>query len=199
VGPWTHSPGLPQRRRTIELAAARIKVIPPEQIATRLDDRFRLLTGGSRAALERHQTLAALIDWSHDLLSEPERTLLRRLSVFAGGWSLDAAQAVCNGVLAEGTLETIARLADKSMVVVEGPLETAEGRYRLLETIRQYARDKLFASGESEQLRDRHLDYFLRFAEAIDPKLRGAEQLVWLGRVETEHDNLRTAGSMSSG
>lgn len=177
----------------IELAAARIKVIPPEQIATRLDDRFRLLTGGSRAALERHQTLAALIDWSHDLLSEPERTLLRRLSVFAGGWSLDAATSVCDGVLAEGTLETIARLADKSMVVVEGPMETGEGRYRLLETIRQYARDKLLASGESEQLRDRHLDYFLRFAEAIEPKLRGAEQLVWLGRVETEHDNLRTA------
>ena len=177
----------------IELAAARIKVIPPEQIATRLDDRFRLLTGGSRAALERHQTLSALIDWSHDLLSEPERALLRRLSVFAGGWSLDAATSVCDGVLAEGTLETIARLADKSMVVVEGPLETAEGRYRLLETIRQYARDKLLASGESERLRDRHLDYFLRFAEAIEPKLRGAEQLVWLGRVETEHDNLRTA------
>jgi non-specific serine/threonine protein kinase len=177
----------------IELAAARIKVIPPEQIAARLDDRFRLLTGGSRAALERHQTLASLIDWSHDLLSEPERTLLRRLSVFAGGWSLDAAQAVCDGVLAEGMLETIARLADKSMVVVEGPLETAEGRYRLLETIRQYARDKLFASGESEQLRDRHLEYFLRFAEGIEPKLRGAEQLVWLSRVETEHDNLRTA------
>jgi predicted ATPase/class 3 adenylate cyclase len=177
----------------IELAAARIKVIPPEQIATRLDDRFRLLTGGSRAALERHQTLAALIDWSHDLLSEPERVLLRRLSVFAGGWSLDAAQAVCNGVLAEGTLETIARLADKSMVVVERPLETAEGRYRLLETIRQYARDKLLASAESEQVRDRHLEYFLHFAEAIEPKLRGAEQLVWLSRVETEHDNLRTA------
>jgi hypothetical protein len=158
-----------------------------------LDDRFRLLTGGSRAALERHQTLTALIEWSHDLLSEPERVLLRRLSVFAGGWSLDAAQAVCDGVFAEGTLETIARLADKSMVVVEGPLEAAEGRYGLLETIRQYARDKLLASSESEQIRDRHLEYFLHFAEATEPKLRGAEQLPWLSRVETEHDNLRTA------
>jgi predicted ATPase/class 3 adenylate cyclase len=177
----------------IELAAARIKVFPAEQIAARLDDRFRLLTGGSRTALERHQTLKALIDWSHDLLSEPELVLLRRLSVFAGGWSQQAAHDVCDGALPDGTVETIARLADKSMVVIEGSFESAEGRYRMLETIRQYARDKLLASGESEQVRDRHMEYFLRFAEAAEPKLRGSEQLPWLDRVEMEQGNLRVA------
>src|SRR5439155_3559111 len=136
----------------VELAAARITVFPPEQIAARLDDRFRLLTGGSRTALERHQTLKALIDWSYDLLSEPERVLLRRLSVFAGGWSEQAAQEVCDGALPDGTVETIAHLAEKSMVVVEGSFEAAEGRYRMLETIRQYAGEKLLASDESEQV-----------------------------------------------
>jgi len=177
----------------IELAAARTKVFPPEQIAARLHDRFRLLTGGSRTALERHQTLRALIDWSYDLLSEQERALLRRLSVFAGGWSFDAAQAVCGARFGEEVLDTLAHLADKSLVVVEEPIEAVEGRYRLLETIRQYARDKLFESDEAEQVRDRHLDFFISFAEQAEPKLRSAEQLEWLERVETEHDNLRTA------
>ncbi len=177
----------------IELAAARTKLFPPEQIAARLDDRFRLLTGGSRTALERHQTLFALIEWSHHLLSEAERVLLRRLSVFAGGWSFEAAQAVCADGLGDGVLDTLAHLADKSLVVVEEHVEAVEGRYRLLETIRQYARDKVLEAGEAEQVRDRHLDYFLRFAEEAEPKLRGAEQVAWLNRVETEHDNLRAA------
>jgi predicted ATPase/class 3 adenylate cyclase len=176
----------------IELAAARIKVFSPEQIASRLDDRFRLLTGGSRTALERHQTLQALIDWSHDLLSDDERLVLRRLSVFAGGWSLDAAQAVCAEPLGE-VLDTLARLADKSLVTVDESREAAEARYRLLETIRQYARDKLLASGESERIRDRHLEHYLRFAEEAEPHLRTADQLAWLERLETEHDNLRAA------
>jgi predicted ATPase/DNA-binding SARP family transcriptional activator len=177
----------------IELAAARTKVFPPEQIAARLDDRFRLLTGGSRTALERHQTLFALIEWSHHLLSEAERVLLRRLSVFAGGWSFEAAQMVCAEGLSDEVLDLLAHLADKSLVVVEEQVEAVEGRYRLLETIRQYAREKLLASGEAEQARDRHLDFFLRFAETAEPKLRSAEQIEWLERVETEHDNLRTA------
>jgi predicted ATPase/class 3 adenylate cyclase len=175
----------------IELASARTKVFPPEEIAARLDDRFRLLTGGSRTALERHQTLFALIEWSHNLLSEPERVLLRRLSVFAGGWSFEAAQALCGERLHEEVLDLLTHLVDKSLVAVEE--ETEEGRYRLPETIRQYARDKLFESGEAEQVRDRHLEFFLRFAEGAEPKLRSAEQLEWLGRLETEHDNLRTA------
>lgn len=175
----------------IELAAARTKVFAPEQIAARLDDRFRLLTGGSRTALERHQTLRALIDWSYDLLSDEERRVFRQLSVFAGGWSFEAAQAVCGEGIDAEVLDLLTHLVDKSLVVFEE--EAEEGRYRLPETIRQYARDKLFESGEAEPVRNRHLEFFLRFAEETEPKLRGAEQLEWLDRVETEHDNLRTA------
>ena len=175
----------------IELAAARTKVFPAEEISARLDDRFRLLTGGSRTALERHQTLFALIEWSHNLLSEPERVLLRRLSVFAGGWSFEAAQEVCGEGHDDDVLDLLIHLVDKSLVTVEE--ETEEARYRLPETIRQYARDKLYGSGEAEQIRDRHLHYFLHFAETAEPKLRSGEQLEWLERVEAEFDNLRTA------
>jgi predicted ATPase len=175
----------------IELASARTKVFPPEEIAARLDDRFRLLTGGSRTALERHQTLIALIEWSHNLLSEAERVLLRRLSVFAGGWTFEAAQEVCGDGLGTDMLDLLTHLVDKSLVGVEAEME--EARYRLPETIRQYARDKLLESGEAEQVRDRHLDFFIRFAETAEPKLRSGEQLEWLERLETEHDNLRTA------
>jgi predicted ATPase/DNA-binding XRE family transcriptional regulator len=175
----------------IELAAARTKVFHPEEIATRLDDRFRLLTGGSRTALERHQTLFALIEWSHNLLSEPERVLLRRLSVFAGGWSFEAAQEVCGENLNDGVLDLLTHLVDKSLVAVEE--ETEAARYRLPETIRQYARDRLLESGEAERIRDHHLKFFLRFAEEVEPKLRSAEQLEWLDRLQTEYDNLRTA------
>jgi predicted ATPase/DNA-binding SARP family transcriptional activator len=172
----------------LELAAARVAVFSPEEIAARLDDRFRLLTGGSRTALERHQTLRALIDWSHDLLADAERGLFRQLSVFAGGWTFEAAEAVCSEL---NVLNLLTQLVNKSLVMVE---EQAEGtRYRLPETIRQYARDKLFESGEAEQVRDRHLDFFLRFAEAAERKLRSAEQLACLERVEIEHDNVRTA------
>jgi predicted ATPase/class 3 adenylate cyclase len=177
----------------VELAAARTKVFSPEQITARLDDRFRLLTGGSRTALERHQTLLALIDWSHDLLTEDERVVLRRLSVFAGGWSVDAAQAVCREDAGADVLDTLARLADKSLVMVDEWADSTEPRYRLLETIRQYARDKLLATGESERIRDRHLDFYLAFAEEAEPHLRRADQLAWLVRLEVEHDNLRAA------
>jgi predicted ATPase len=177
----------------IELAAARTKVFPPEEIAARLNDRFRLLTSGSRTALPRHQTLFALIDWSHQLLSEGERALLRRLSIFAGSWSFEAAQEVCGDGLGDAVLDTLAHLVDKSLVVVEEQTEGAEGRYRLLETIRQYARDKLLESGEAEQARDRHLEFFLQFAEAAAPNLLGPEQLLWRKRLETEHDNVRAA------
>jgi predicted ATPase/class 3 adenylate cyclase len=177
----------------LELAAARTRLLPPEQIALRLNDRFHLLTGGSRTALPRHQTLLALIEWSYELLSEAERVLLRRLAVFAGNWSLEAAQAVCADGLGEDVLDTLARLADKSLVEVEAPGEATEARYRLLETIRQYAREKLVVAGEMEAIRDRHLDYFVRFAEAAEPKLRTAEQLEWLGRLDANHDNVRAA------
>jgi non-specific serine/threonine protein kinase len=177
----------------IELAAARVKLLPPEQIAARLDDRFRLLTGGHRTALPRHQTLLALIEWSHELLSDAERVLLRRLAVFAGGFSLEAAQAVCGVDLSEETLDTLARLADKSLIEIDTPVEGVEGRFRLLDTMRQYAREKLLQAGEAKTVCERHLEFFLRIAETAEPKLRSDEQLIWLGRLEAEHDNLRAA------
>jgi len=188
----------------IELAAARVRAMPVEQIAARLDDRFRLLTGGSRTALPHHQTLTALIDWSYDLLSEAERALLRRLSVFRGGWTLEAAEAVWapsspNPSPSNGSgngqgrdlLDLLTHLVDKSLVGVEDQL--GEARYALLETIRQYAGDKLTESGEAEPVREAHLAYFLQLAEAAEPKLHSVEQLLWLKRMEAEHDNFRAA------
>jgi predicted ATPase len=147
----------------IELAAARVKVLKAEQIAERLNDRFRLLTGGSRTALPRQQTLRALIDWSYDLLSENEKLLLRRLAVFMGGCTLEAAEQVCNDghIHAEDVLDLLIHLVDKSLVVVdENP---AQLRYRMLETVRQYAREKLLESGEGEKFHTQHIAYFLKF------------------------------------
>jgi predicted ATPase/class 3 adenylate cyclase/Tfp pilus assembly protein PilF len=209
----------------LELAAARLKTLSVEAIAERLDDRFRLLTGGSRTALPRQQTLRALIDWSYDLLSEPERMLLRRLSVFAGGWTLEAAEAVGSSqwsVVSEGSQETegrrqeaggreaaegqgeggfpnpqldvldlLAALESKSLVVYEE--REGEGRYRLLETVRQYCWARLVAAGEVALVRDRHRDYFVELAERAETELQGPHQRVWLERLEAEHDNLRAA------
>ncbi|MSP12042.1 MAG: tetratricopeptide repeat protein [Chloroflexi bacterium] len=177
----------------IELAAARVKTMPVDQIVARLDDRFRLLTGGSRTALPRQRTLQSLIDWSFNMLETSEQTLLRRLSIFAGGWTLEAAEAGCagDGLAAYDVLDLLAQLANKSLVAVE--TQHGVARYRLLETIRQYAQDKLLESGEGEQVRNRHLEYFLKLAEEGDLKLRGQEQMAWLQRFETEHDNLRAA------
>ncbi|HLW48453.1 MAG TPA: tetratricopeptide repeat protein [bacterium] len=177
----------------IELAAARARVLAAEQIAAKLDDRFRLLTGGSSSALPRHQTLQATMDWSYGLLADKERILLRRLSVFAGGWTLGAAEAICAGdcVAATDILDLLTRLVDKSLVMME--VKGAEARYRLLETVRQYGRDRLQELEESKEILGRHLDFFLRLAEEIEPKLEGAEQEVWVNRLEAEHDNLRAA------
>jgi predicted ATPase len=166
----------------IELAAARLRTMSPAQLATRLDDRFRLLTGGSRMALPRHQTLRAVVDWSWDLLDEAERVLLARLSVFAGGATLDAAERVCGG-----DLDVLSALVDKSLVVLDGD------RYRMLETIKAYGAEKLVAAGERDQVVAAHVAYFLTLAEAAEPHLRRAEQLDWLGRLAAEHDNLNTA------
>jgi len=172
----------------IELSASRITVFSPEQIAKRLDDRFRLLTGGSRTALPRQQTLRALIDWSYDLLSEDERALLRRLSVFAGGWTFDAAETICNNV---DVLENLPQLVNKSLVTVND--EGDEPRYFLLETIRQYARDKLLENGEGEGTRNRHLAYFLEMAETAQPEMSLREkELEWIRRFRAEFDNIRT-------
>jgi predicted ATPase/class 3 adenylate cyclase len=149
----------------LELAAARVRVLAVEQVAQRLDNRFRLLTGGSRTALPRQQTLRALIDWSYELLTEAERVLLRRLAVFVGGWTLEAAEEVCSGdgVDKDEVLDLLTRLVDKSLVLVED--QHGAARYRLLETVRQYARDRLLEAGEAEVVRGRHLDWFLRLAE----------------------------------
>ena len=191
----------------IELAASRVKVLPVEGINKRLDDRFRLLTGGSRTALPRQQTLRALIDWSYNLLSDSERALFTRLSAFMNGWTLPAAEAICAGEGIEDyeVLDLLTGLVEKSLVVVEEAFSTEEapsdeeGRYRLLETVRQYARDKLLESGEAEGLRDRHLEWYLGLVEKAEPELRGPDQIEWLNRLETEHDNLRAALEWSLG
>jgi non-specific serine/threonine protein kinase len=177
----------------IELAAARVKVLPVEQILARLDDRFRLLTGGSRTALPRQQTLRAMVDWSYDLLRAPERLLLRRLSVFAGGWALKAAEAVCagDGIAENEVLDLLAQLVDKSLVQAEA--QGGQERYRLLETIRQYGREKLEETGEAERLRNRHFDFFLALAGEAEPRLRRREQLEWWDRLAADQDNLRAA------
>jgi len=177
----------------IELAAARVKAMSVEDIANRLHDRFRLLTGGSRTAMPRQQTLRAALDWSYDLLSDAEQTVLRRLAAFEGGFTMEAAEAVCPGrdVGAADVLDLLTHLVDKSLVVAE---DAPHGvRYRLLETVRQYSRDKLFESGEAADVRTRHRDFFLRLAEEAEPRLTTADELVWLERLEAEHDNMRTA------
>jgi predicted ATPase/class 3 adenylate cyclase len=176
----------------IELAASRVKALTPEQIASRLDDRFRLLTGGSRSALPRQQTLRAMIDWSYSLLSEEEKTLFRRLAVFVGGWTLEAAEAVC-GEERDGldVLDLLTRLADKSLVFLE---ESVGGmRYHRLETIRQYSREKFFETNEVEEIRDRHLDFVVKFVEQADENLKGKDQVLWQKRMSAEQDNLRAA------
>lgn len=179
----------------IELAAARVRVLDPEQIAARLDDRFRLLRSGERGGhLPHQQTLQALIDWSHDLLSEPERVLFRRLGVFVGGRTLEAIEAVCaGGGLDEfEILDLVQQLVDKSLVAVEREAG-AVSRYAMIESVWQYARVKLEDSGEMSVLRDRHLDFFLRLAATAAPQLEGPRQKEWLDRCQAERLNFRTA------
>lgn len=173
----------------IELAAARTRSLTPAQIAHRLDDRFRLLTGGSRTALPRHQTLRAVVEWSWDLLEEHERVALRRLSVFAGGTTLEAAEAVLPGedFAAADVLDLLAGLVDKSLVDVIGSTET---RYRLLETIQAYASERLDDAGEADATADRHARWFIRYTEAEDARLRGPGQIEAINRIAAEHDNL---------
>jgi predicted ATPase/class 3 adenylate cyclase len=178
----------------IELAAARVAVMDVEQIAARLDNRFRLLTGGSRTALPRQQTLRASIDWSYSLLTEQERLLLLRLSVFYGGWTLGLAKEVCgfDGLDEFDLIDGLAQLANKSLILVESKSD-ASTRYRMLETIRQYANEKLLDSDQSEVVRDRHLAAFVRLAWKAEPHLRSHQQVEWLDRLETEIDNIRSA------
>ena len=184
----------------IELAAARLRTMSVDQLAGRLDDRFRLLTGGSRTALPRHRTLRAVVDWSWELLTDAERTVLRRLSVFAGGASLEAAERVCAGdeVEPEQVLELLTALTEKSLLVAE---DTGTPRYRMLGTIKEYARQRLAEAGEAERVRHAHLAHFAQLTEAAEPHLRRAEQLEWLAVLAAEHDNIGTAlrGALAAG
>ncbi|MYX62589.1 AfsR family transcriptional regulator, partial [Streptomyces sp. SID8382] len=187
----------------IELAAARLRLLTPRQLADRLDDRFRLLTSGSRTALPRQQTLRAVVDWSWGLLDAAERTVLARLSVFAGGCGLAEAEAVCGG--AEGrpggveprdVAVLLGSLIDKSLVVTAPAAEPGadgEMRYRLLETVAEYAAERLDESGERAAVERRHLVAYRELARTADPLLRGPAQRHWMIRLETEHENLRTA------
>ena len=199
----------------IELAAARMRTMAPEQIAARLDDRFGLLTGGSRIAMPRHQTLRAVVDWSWDLLDEPERAVWRRFSVFAGGATLEAAEQVCagSGVRADQVLDLLSALTDKSLLTVRhvaprgglggsSPPASTEGpRYRMLEIIRAYGQERLAEAEEREEAREEHARYFTRLAETGQDHLRGAHQLDWLGRLAADQDNLHAAirGAIAAG
>ncbi|MEV6059379.1 BTAD domain-containing putative transcriptional regulator [Nocardia asteroides] len=177
----------------IELAAARLRTMSLDQLAHRLDDRFRLLTGGSRTAIPQHRTLRAVVDWSWELLSDAERQVLRRLAVFAGGASLEAAEQVCadGGAVEQWeVLELLTTLTEKSLLLVT-PDDSP--RFRMLETIKQYAADRLVESGDADAARRAHLDYFTGLAESAEPHLRRAEQLTWLAVLEAEHDNIAVA------
>ena len=181
----------------IELAAARVKVLSVSEIAGRLNDRFRLLTAGSRTALPHHQTLRAAIGWSYELLSAEEQTVFRRLGVFARGCTLDAAEAVIpdslggsSGAEGLGVLDGLAALVDKSLLTHEADAN-GRSRYTMLQTIREYALERLRENGEERAVAMRHLDHCVRLAETADRALRGRDQLTWLARLDEEHDNFR--------
>ncbi|MFY1671200.1 AfsR/SARP family transcriptional regulator [Plantactinospora sp. WMMB334] len=175
----------------IELAAARLRALPVSEVAARLDDRFRLLTRGSRTAEPRHQTLRAVVRWSWDLLDEVEQRLARRLTVFAGGATLDAVERVCGPLDADASgvpvLDVLSGLVEKSLV------EAAGGRFRMLETVRAFGAERLAEAGEAEQLRRAHAAYFLELARTADQRLRGAAQLEWLRRLDADRDDLHAA------
>ena len=176
----------------IELAAARVKVLSVEEILSKLDDRFRLLTGGKKA-LPRHQTLWSVFEWSYDHLTADEQRLFRLLSVFAGGWTLAAATAVSSQAPDEfEVLELLTHLVDKSLVVVER-VAAERVRYRLLETSRQFAQQKLNDAGEGEAERRRHLEYFVTWAEAREPLAVGPQRGKWLLDMGSEHQNVLAA------
>jgi predicted ATPase/transcriptional regulator with XRE-family HTH domain len=177
----------------LELAAARVRGLGVEEVAARLDHQFTLLTRGSRTALPRHQTLRATMDWSYDLLTDPERALFDRLSVFAGRFTLAAAEAVCAGedIAAEDVLNLLMRVVDKSLVHVDEAAAVA--RYRLLDSVRQYGHERLEARGEAALVQARHASYYLALVERAGPELRSPAAVAWLDRLEAELDNIRAA------
>ena len=182
----------------IELAAAWVKLLPPKAMLGRLGRRLKLLTGGARNLPERQRTLRGAIEWSHALLEEGEKTLFARLAVFSGGRTLEAIEAVCDaeGDLPIDAFEGVSSLLDKSLLrQEEGP--EGEPRFVMLETIHEYASERLQESGEAEEIRERTRRYFLALAEEAAPELTGADQVSWMERLEAEHDNLRAALSWS--
>lgn len=181
----------------LELAAARMRSLSVSEINARLKDRYKLLTGGARVLQERQQTLRALVDWSYELLNDAERTVLRRLAVFVGGFDLNAAEQVCGGapLLADDVLDLLGSLVEKSLVMLE---ERDDGaRYRMLETIRDYAREKLDQSGDAAATEARHCDHYFALAKAANHGLTGSQQADWIWRVEAELDNLRSATALA--
>ena len=181
----------------IELAAARVRLLTPQAIVGRLDRRLPLLTGGARDLPSRQQTLRDTIAWSYDLLDDPERRLFRRLAVFVGGWTLESADAICDVDQSHAdTLDGLESLVAKSLVRQADDAQD-EPRFRMLETIREYAQEQLDASGESNVFRRRHADYYVALAEQIEPHLDGADSETWLHRAQIEHGNLRAALSWS--
>jgi predicted ATPase/DNA-binding SARP family transcriptional activator len=195
----------------IELAAARLKLLDIGQIAARLDDSLHLLARGNPATVPRHQTMRAALDWSYRLLQPREQLVFRRLAVFASGFTLEAAEAVCadnhlvsqqieqiDSVRMSDVLDLLSDLVDKSLVLIAEREPDEAVRYRLLEPIRLYALDQLREAGEEATLRDRHLAYFIDFAEHVEPEIKSASQLVWLKRLDKEHDNLRAALAWST-
>jgi predicted ATPase len=199
----------------IELAASRVRMMPVQQIAARLDNVFRLLMGGARTVMPRQQTLKAAIDWSYNLLTAKEKMALQRLSVFSGGWTLEAVEQIIpdspgkadcasDEIRSEEMLDLLASLMDKSLVILTGSesgevIASSEPRYRMLETIRQYARDRLLEAGCGEAVRDRHLAYYLSFSEEAERHFRTKDQIHWLDQVDAELDNIRLALEWSFG
>jgi non-specific serine/threonine protein kinase len=184
----------------IELAAARVGTLSTEQISKRLTDSLKLLTGGTKTQMGKQRTLRGTLDWSYELLSEEEKELFERLSVFAGGWTLEAAEAVGagEGIEQGEVLDVLSGLVEKSLVVARGS-DQGGMRYRMLEPIRQYAWEKLEEGGESDETRRQHATFFLTLAEDAEPKLRGPEDMEWLELLEAEHDNLRAVLSWALG
>ena len=182
----------------IELAAPRLRSMSVDELSERLDQRFALLTDGSRAALPRHRTLRSMIDWSYDLLTEVEQAMLRRVAVFAGGWTLASAEQVCagDGIDASDVIEQLTSLVDKSLVVTDE--QAGATRYRMLETVRQYAQDRLRDSGEESQWRSSHLACFVALGAEFNREVVGTKQHAWLARIASEHDNLRAALAWST-
>lgn len=182
----------------IELASARLRSMSVDELSERLDQRLVLLTDGSRAALPRHRTLRSMLDWSYDLLTEREQAMLRRVAVFAAGWTLASAEQVCagNGIDASDVIEQLGSLVDKNLVVTDE--QAGATRYRMLETVRQYAQDRLRDSGEESQWRSSHLACFVALGADFNREVIGTKQHAWLARIASEHDNLRAALAWST-